>query len=787
MRKPLQLALSLLILSGCTQTGSKQSATVAKSEPQTAFTAGNELGMIPILEYHRFGTKEERWTRTFSNFEKDLEFLYINGYVLLSVNDFAKGQIDLPAGKKPVVITFDDGSPNQFRFRMEGGKVVRDAKGNPVTDPASAVGILDRFSAKHPDFGKAAAFYVLPNAFEESGLSAEKLRYLQLSGRQIGNHTYGHANLSEKDLTSIRRELSKAQAEVRKALPGYALETLALPYGAYPKSKEGVSAVLQGADYLNRVVLLVGANPAYSPYDRRFDSKEVGRIQAIDDEWKRWFNRAPGSTAKVKETFTPFVADGNPETVSFPKTSASLLAPKFKARGKTNEELKKSNEQKKLASPLAKASATPKVTVHPGYGLPLPKGGWFENGKVYHTVQSGEVLEAITNRYLKFTDYYVEEDLRAATKAKNGLSKGLSIGQKLEIPGIRKEAPHPKTVTRSKDWPARGLYMTATSAGSKRIFRLVREMKGKGINTVIFDAKDMSGIVSYDSKVPLARKIGAVSPYLIRDLPKMIDLLHREGIHVVARQTLFYDKMLANARKDLTVRSKSTGRPWIEQGSYPTWVDPSIKEVQDYNLALAKELVSLGIDEIQFDYIRFPAMGNTRDCAYRFDPKTPKHQIITGFLKRAYEELKPMGALLSIDVYGVVGWDQGIDVVITGQKLEELCHYTDIICPMLYSSHFYGDFDHKRYPPDEPYYFVSQGVKKFYKKTQGSGVVIRPWLQAFAYRVSHFNNAYIHAQLRASEDTRATGFSFWDAQNQYKVASNALTGWKFLETAKATP
>ncbi|HBN09446.1 MAG TPA: hypothetical protein DD435_12620 [Cyanobacteria bacterium UBA8530] len=785
------IAASLAILmTGCTQEKPGKTFSLAEGKKAKAFAKGNELGLIPILEYHRFGKKEERWTRTFANFEGDLEFLYRNGYALLSINDFAKGHIDLPAGKKPVVLTFDDGSPEQFRYLSNQGKTKRDSKGKPEINPDCAVAILDRFAAKHPDFGKAAAFYVLPTAFEDTASSTEKLRYLFETGRQIGNHTYNHANLSKHSTSEIQNELSRAQTEVRKSLPGYSLETLALPYGLLPHTPQGIQAVLKGADYLNRVVLMVGANPTYSPFDRRFDSSKVARIQAIDEEWKRWFNRSPHSTSPVKENFRPFLSDGDPALISFPQSLRKEIAPRYLSRSRTNEEIEnKNNEvQKKLAgenaevslsaSPSSTPSVTPKITVHPGYNLPLPKGGWYEKDKIFHLVQAGEVLESISNRYLKFSDDYVEEDLRAAIKGRNNLKKSLSIGQKIEIPHVRALPPAPKIIAKPKSFEARGLYMTATSAGCKRMFRLVGEMKKNGVNTVIFDAKDMSGLISYDSKVPLARKIGAVSPYLIRDLPKMIEHLHRQGIHVVARVTLFYDRQLATQRPDLAVRSKATGRSWIEQGNGPTWVDPSLAEVQNYNLDLAKELIRNGVDEIQFDYIRFPAMGNTRDARYRFDAKTPKHVIITDFLKRAYSELKPLGALLSVDVYGVVAWDQGIDVVITGQKIEEMCLYTDVICPMLYSSHFYGNFDNKRYPPDEPYYFVSQGVQKFQKRTKGSGVAIRPWLQAFSYRVSRFNTGYVRSQLQAADDTKSIGWSMWDAQNQYKVAAQTLAGWK---------
>jgi hypothetical protein len=300
-------------------------------------------------------------------------------------------------------------------------------------------------------------------------------------------------------------------------------------------------------------------------------------------------------------------------------------------------------------------------------------------------------------------------------------------------------------------------------------------LKAVGGNTVVFDAKD--GPVSFFAKDP---KIRAMSEWdhTISDLPKLVDRLHKMGIHVVARQVLFNDPILAKKRRDLAIHSKQNPKSvWLEHGKL-VWVDPSQPEVQDYNLRIAKELAQSGVDEIQFDYVRFPAQGNTRDCLYHFDDQQiPKHEIITGFLKRAKEELKPYRVLIGIDVYGVIAWNKEIDQKITGQKIEDMGKYVDVVCPMVYPSHFYPPFDGFSHPAEQPYYFVSQGVQRVRNRLGGASPVIRPWLQAFPYLVSHYNLDYVAKQLQGARDGNATGWLLWNAGNKYDIAYAGVANW----------
>jgi hypothetical protein len=208
-------------------------------------------------------------------------------------------------------------------------------------------------------------------------------------------------------------------------------------------------------------------------------------------------------------------------------------------------------------------------------------------------------------------------------------------------------------------------------------------------------------------------------------------------------------------------------QPWRENGKL-VWTDPSQPQVQDYDLALAKYVAGSGADEIQFDYVRFPAEGNQSDAQFVFqkDPKMHRDDVIAGFLNRAYSELHPMGVLLSLDVFGVMAWQRQVDLSHTGQDIVKMAKYCDVLSPMIYPSHFFG-MDGYALPGDAPEHFIGTSMERFQKITAGSGVVLRPWLQAFAWRTKTYSPEYILKQVSTSKSHGGIGFLFWNARNDY--------------------
>ncbi|MBI4588232.1 MAG: polysaccharide deacetylase family protein [Candidatus Rokubacteria bacterium] len=280
--------------------------------PSAAQRPANELGRIMILEYHKIDHPEGRWSRTPANFRRDLERLWEKGYRLVALNDLLDGRIDVPAGATPVVLTFDDSSPGQFRYIEKTGTV--------EIDPESAVGILERFAREHPDFGLKATFYVLPGAdppnrlFNQPAHAGRKLRYLVSRGFEIGNHTLWHADLARYGEETVRRQLATAQEWIQRHLPGYRPRTLALPMGNYPREIGwAVRGSVNGLSYEHHAILRVSGGAAPSPFSGGFDPLRLPRMQALESEisyWLGYFDR------NLSERF---VSDGDPLTVTVPK------------------------------------------------------------------------------------------------------------------------------------------------------------------------------------------------------------------------------------------------------------------------------------------------------------------------------------------------------------------------------------------------------------------------------------------------------------------------------------
>lgn len=274
----------------------------------------NEVGRVLILEYHEIGDKEADWERQYDNFRKDLQRLYDANFRLVPLQAALTGRIDLPRGYSPVAITFDDADAGQFRYITQNGQ--------RIIDPNCAVGILEDFARAHPDFGKAATFYtyVVATPFRQKDSVADKLHFLVDNGYEIGNHTYTHANLSKMTPDAIQTELGKQVQYIQEIIPGYQVASLALPYGSYPKDKAFLlDGTFAGATYHNTGILLVGAEPAPSPFATAFSPLAVPRVQARDSELDKWLPYLES------HPLDRYVSDGDPKTVTVPEQKADKV------------------------------------------------------------------------------------------------------------------------------------------------------------------------------------------------------------------------------------------------------------------------------------------------------------------------------------------------------------------------------------------------------------------------------------------------------------------------------
>ncbi len=256
---PLALLALFLILAA---------AAPAAEAPLTA--EPDESGGVPILMYHHISaTLDTVYNVPPAVFENQLLQLYEAGFVLISLRDYYEDTFIVPAGRKPLVLTFDDGYADNFRLLPDGS-----------VDPDCAVGLLEAFAREHPDFGHTAVFFlnagvwVVP--FRDAATAGEKLRWLVENGYEVGNHTADHVNLRNCDPYQVRRQIGLCQAALYDLCPELEgrVRFFAYPYGRTPKDPESFKAVeagrFDGVDYRMDLAFVTWDNPAPSPADPTF-------------------------------------------------------------------------------------------------------------------------------------------------------------------------------------------------------------------------------------------------------------------------------------------------------------------------------------------------------------------------------------------------------------------------------------------------------------------------------------------------------------------------------------
>jgi len=412
-----------------------------------------------------------------------------------------------------------------------------------------------------------------------------------------------------------------------------------------------------------------------------------------------------------------------------------------------------------------------------------------------YIAKRGESIPAIAHQYLHKTGYLTSSELAEAIRQVNGNRSGniLKNGEQITIPGILPAPIVEKTVPVPKDFEVRAIYLTGIMAASEHGLRIIRHWREVGGNAVVFDIKDSDGSVTIPFEHPL---LGKHQVY-IHDLPKFVHFLHAENMHAIARIAIFRDERLVVEHPELAVQSKRTKQPWRENGKL-VWTDSSNPKVQDYNIALAKFVAQSGADEIQFDYVRFPAEGDQKDASFVFQTENgepgsrkpgaesrtlQRSDVIVAFLKKAYAELHPTGVLLSLDVFGVMAWQRPVDLSHTGQDIVGMAKYCDVLSPMIYPSHFFG-MDNIEHPGDAPEHFIGESMQRFELITRGSGVVIRPWLQAFRWRTKTYSPEYIKVQVATAKEKGGIGFLFWNAANDYSKPYEAMPEMKAANAKK---
>ena len=311
--------------------------------------------------------------------------------------------------------------------------------------------------------------------------------------------------------------------------------------------------------------------------------------------------------------------------------------------------------------------------------------------------------------------------------------------------------------------PVKGIYVTSYAAGSsKYITSVLKIADNTEINAFVIDVKDATGYVSYETDVPLAKQLGLIDKR-IPDIDALIATLRTHNVTPIARIVCFNDPVLAKKMPALAVKSKSTGGNWKDRkGSMYT--NPYNRQVWEYLTELGEDAARHGFREIQFDYVRFPSDGNISDTLYP-GADSSKEDAIAGFLGYARARLEKMGVWVSADVFGLTVFvkdDLGI-----GQKIEKVASNVDIVCPMVYPSHYYAGSYGIAKPNAAPYDIVSHAMQDTKKRLAGTGAMGRPWLQDFTLGSPTYGVAEVKAQIKAAEDQGFNEWILWDAGVKY--------------------
>ena len=361
------------------------------------------------------------------------------------------------------------------------------------------------------------------------------------------------------------------------------------------------------------------------------------------------------------------------------------------------------------------------------------------------------------------------------------ISNGIEVQQKKDTPASKTPAI------------VKAIYMTGWSAGNGSYYDYLSSLfDSTEINSVVIDIKDSSGYVFYNADVDEVKKY-KIYNYSIKDIDSIIKFFHDKNIYVIGRISVFEDPMYSQKRKDLAVYNTETTADilnpilWTDRNGL-SWVDPSSKEVWDYNIAIAKDAISHGFDEINFDYVRFPSDGDFSTLGFPlWDKKISRTETIKNFF--AYLRQQMPDDILSVDLFGLTTVSR--DDLGVGQVLEDALKYVDYVCPMVYPSHYASGFRSFKNPAEYPYEVAQYSIESAYYrrkiflyqeiiKLKNTSDVnfeidntlvgkIRPWLQDFnlgAVYTADMVKLEINAVEKFSKDDY-NGFMLWNPRNYY--------------------
>jgi hypothetical protein len=373
--------------------------------------------------------------------------------------------------------------------------------------------------------------------------------------------------------------------------------------------------------------------------------------------------------------------------------------------------------------------------------------------------------------------------------------------------------------------PLKAVYISSWVAGSNDLKNRIKKMiQDTELNSVVIDFKDSTGMLSAETGVPEIDNKGCVE-HRIKDIKGLIKEFHDQGIYVIARVAVFQDSCLTGKHPEYAVKRKSDGKIWKDRKGM-SWMYAGSKEVWDYNIKIARVAYSIGFDEVNLDYIRFPSDGNMKDLMYPVaivndpiiqkpkiakstttsatssrvltasaevnttvaDPSSAtvsvndislntRSNILSRFFIYVDKELRKSGdnrPKISADVFGMVATNT--DDLGIGQLLEKILPYVDYVAPMVYPSHFGSGWNGYTKPASRPYDVIQASMSKAVARAKAMGQdpkKLRPWLQDFNLGAT-YTPAMVQAQIKATYDVGLDSWMMWDPANKYSSTKPIL-------------
>ncbi len=313
----------------------------------------------------------------------------------------------------------------------------------------------------------------------------------------------------------------------------------------------------------------------------------------------------------------------------------------------------------------------------------------------------------------------------------------------------------------------KALYLTFWGASnhsqtSKNLFKLIEQTDA---NAVIVDVKNEYGSTSFYTGFKQANSYGAHEDRTNRNIQKFMQKMKEKNIYTIARIVTFKDELQAANNPEYAIKRDDNGSIWRNHDSM-AWVDPFDERSHKYTIRIAEEAAKVGFDEINFDYIRFPAKTGLR--LSKENTQDNRVKAIETFLDSAQKSLQKYGVFISVDTYGNICWSKGDNGI--GQTVSSLAAHADYLAPMLYPSGFASGSFYFDHPADHPYAVIYRSLKNIQDRVDM--LRVRPWLQYFkdyTQKRRPYERFEIQEQIRATDNINANGWMMWSPSSKYHL------------------